>query len=227
MVLPLIGAIASIGSALIGANAANKAAQTQAAATREASQIQRQNFTDTQAMLQPQIAAGDTARRYQLGALGLPGGAGYDESIAAFRTSPGYEFALNQGRDQVMTGAAAGGNLFSGRTLKDLGRFGQGMADQQFGNWFNRVGGIAGQGGQATGTMANVGMGTAGNLSDLATRGGDARASSYINSANAITGGAQNLANLYSYYNPPAWVKQPMMGGTQFNPNTASQGFIT
>jgi hypothetical protein len=201
MVLPLIGAIASIGSALIGAGASGAASREQAAATRYAADIQRQNYTDSLAALQPQINAGNTARDYQLGALGLPGG--NSDATTAFRNSPGYGFAVNQGKNSVQTSAAAGGRLFSGGTLKSLDKLGQGMADQQFGNWYDRLGGLSGAGGGAVNTAVNAGSNTANNLSSLAVQGGNDKASSYINGANAITGGAQNLADLYAYYNPP------------------------
>lgn len=218
MALPLIGAVASIGSSLIGAYAASKAAKEQAAATRYAADIQRKNFEDTTRLLQPSIDAGNTARGYQLSALGLPGGQGAGAAYDAFRSSPGYDFALKTGQNQVQTSAAAGGRLFSGGALKSLARYGQGMADQQFGDWYNRLSGLSGAGQTATGHQVNAGSATANNLSDLAVQGGNNQASSYINGANALTGGIQNLSDLYAYYNPPAWARQPVAGAVQGNP---------
>ncbi len=151
-------------------------------------------------MLQPQVAAGNTARSYQMGALGLPGEIGNSEVMSAFRTSPGYEFQRGQGLNAVQTSAAAGGRLFSGGTLKGLTEYGQGLADQEFGNWYDRLGGIAGGGATATGRMVDAGSNTASNLSNLAIQGGDARASSYTGMANAVGGGLNNLAYLSAYY---------------------------
>jgi hypothetical protein len=213
MVLPLIGLIASVGSALIGGNAAQQAAAAQADAIKHAADISRKNFEDTTRLLQPSIDAGNEARTYQLGALGLPGG--NSDAINAFRTSPGYDFAVKSGKNAVQTSAAAGGRLFSGKTLKDLDTFGQGQADQQFGNWYGRLGDLSGAGAGSTGQLVNAGGQNAGTLADLAVRGGDDRASSYITGANAVTGGFQNLADLYAYYNPPggrAPVTTPRVG---------------
>lgn len=220
---PLIGAIASIGSALIGANASNQAAGAQQQATRQAQKYQQQQFTTDQGLLQPAIDAGNTARGYQLGALGLPGGVDSQTATNAFRTSPGYDFALKTGQNQVETGAAAGGNLFSGKTLKDLATYGQGQADQQFGNWYGRVGGIADMGTNATGGLINAGTANANNLSNLATNAGDNRASSYITGANAATGGLQNLSDLAAYYGQRPQVAQPPRTSS-YVPNTNPGG---
>jgi len=230
MAFPLIGAIASIGSSLIGAYASGQAAKAQAESTKYAADLQRKTFQESSQMLKPQIDAGNTARGYQLGALGLPGGASYDEATSAFRTSPGYDFALKTGQNQVQTSAAAGGRLFSGKTLKDLTNYGQGMADQQFGNWFNRVGGIAGSGNAATNNQITLAGNNASSLGQIAMEGGNNQASSYIRGANALTGGIQNIADQYQYYNPPSWLKGAAQAGNfnnGFNPRTASQGFIT
>jgi hypothetical protein len=213
MVLPLIGVLASLGSAGIGAWATNSAAQAQADAIRYAADRQNEQYNKSLDLLQPSIAAGNTAREFQLGALGLPGG--NSDAINAFRSSPGYDFALKTGKNQVLTGAAATGNLFSGKTLKSLSDYGQGMADQQFGQWYDRLGGLSGAGSGAVGQAVNLGSANANNLASLALQGGEDRASSYIGGANAVTGGLQNLADLYSYYNPPDWLKnRPLPGST-------------
>jgi len=198
--IPLIGALASLGSSLIGAYSAQSAADAQAKAIKQAAKIQRQNYLDAQALLQPSINAGNTARGYQLGALGLPGDISYDEVMQAFRTSPGYEFARSQGLEGVQTSAAAGGQLFSGKTLKDLNKYSQGIADQEFGTWYDRLGGMSGSGQSAAGNLVNAGTNTANSLSNLAVQGGDARASSYGTMAGAINTGIGSLADLYAKY---------------------------
>lgn len=198
MVLPLLGAIGSIAGSFIGSNSAKKAAQAQADATRYAADIQRQNFQDTQATLRPQIEAGDTAREYQLGLMGLPGGVNRQSALDAFQTSPGYEFAYDQGLQAVDRSAAARGMSQSGAQLKALSQFGQGMANQEYGNYYNRLAGLSGSGQAATGQQVNAGQSTANNLANLAVQGGNDRASSYVNQGNAITGGLQGIYNAYA-----------------------------
>lgn len=75
-------------------------------------------------------------------ALGTSGDGGA-AAKAAFQTSPGYQFQMDQGQQALMRSAAARGELQSGETGLDTMRFSQGLADQEFGNWLaNLTGGI-------------------------------------------------------------------------------------
>lgn len=56
-----------------------------------------------------------------------------------YEKSPGYDFALSEGLRAVDAGAAAKGMLRSGATLKGEEAFGQGLARQDYGNYYNRV----------------------------------------------------------------------------------------
>lgn len=193
----LLGAVGAIAGGALGADASRKAANAQADANRYAADVQRQNFLDTQEMYRPAVEAGDTARDYQLGLLNI-GGVGNQAALDAFQTSPGYQFAFDQGTRAVDSSAASRGMLNSGATLKALTEYGQGMANQEFGNYYNRLAGLSGAGQTATGAVAGVGTNTANNISSLAQNTGNARASSYINSANAMTGGLQGIYNAYA-----------------------------
>lgn len=203
MGIPLIGVLGSLGSALIGGVSAYAGSQAIAGALNNATKVQQNEYNTGLGLLQPSITAGNTARGYQLGALGLPGGVSKSDAEAAFRSSPGYDFALKTGENAAQTSAAAGGTLFSGKTLKDLATYGQGMADQQFGNWYDRVGGISGAGSNAAGQAINLGSNTANNLSQLALGAGQNTASAYGSAANSAIGGLTSLADFYNYYNPP------------------------
>lgn len=216
--IPLIGALSTIGSSVINGISGYLANQELAGAIKTAANTTRQNFTDSLAALQPSITAGNTARDAQLGLLGLPGG--NSDAIDLFRRSPGYTAGLNAGRDAITGSAAAGGRLFSGGTVKALDRFGQNYADQQFGNYYDRLSGLSGAGNTATGTAVNLGTNTANNLSDLAINEGQAKGSSYVNWGNQIGSGIQNLADLYAYYT------KNKTGVPTFAPNAASQGFV-
>lgn len=209
MAIPLIGLLSSLASGAISGIGAVQGAKEIAKSNRYAADITRRNFEDTQSLLRPSVDAGNTARNYQLGGLGLPGGASYDDAMRAFRTSPGYDFRLDQGRNTVQGSAAAGGNLFSGKTLKDLTRFGQDYASNEFGNWMEGLGGLAGGGSRATGALVDAGGDTSRFLAGLALGGGEARASSYGGMANAATGTLQNLANLDAYYNSRRFSSPP------------------
>lgn len=118
---------------------------------------------------------------------------------SVFQDDPGYQFRLNQGLQGVERSAAARGLLGSGRTLKALNDYAQGAASQEFGNSFNRLASLAGIGQAANSQNAAAGQAFANNSGNLLSRLGDARASSYINSANALNQGIGSAARGLGY----------------------------
>lgn len=60
----------------------------------------------------------------------------FDPSL--FHTDPGFDFALAQGQRNLNANFGARGLLKSGAALQGAIDYGQGMANQQYGNWFNR-----------------------------------------------------------------------------------------
>jgi hypothetical protein len=129
----------------------------------------------------------------------------YDKSINMphynWKTSPGYDWRLNEGRRAIDTSAAARGSVFSGATLKALDRYGQGVASDEYGNVYNRLGVIAGFGPGAANNSANMAMQTGQQIGQNALAAGNARASGYINQANAYSGMSKGIVNaLLSYY---------------------------
>jgi hypothetical protein len=69
--------------------------------------------------------------------------------MSKFRESPGYQYAMEQGVQALERGASARGGLLGGRQMKELTRFGQGLASQDFGAYLQQLSGF---GGQALGT---------------------------------------------------------------------------
>lgn len=69
---------------------------------------------------------------------------------------PGYQFRFGQGTDAIMKGASATGLLGSGRLLKELDRFGQDLAAQQYQQTLANLTGLAGMGMQGTQTGVGV-----------------------------------------------------------------------
>jgi hypothetical protein len=62
------------------------------------------------------------------------------ESFSAekFKTDPGYEFARSEGNRAIERGASSRGQLLSGATLKALNKFNTGLANQQYGDAYER-----------------------------------------------------------------------------------------
>ncbi len=63
-----------------------------------------------------------------------------------FQETPGFQFALDEGNRGLARSAAARGASNGGAFAKDLVRFNQGMANQEYGTFLNRLAGQAGAG---------------------------------------------------------------------------------
>lgn len=88
------------------------------------------NYTQA---LQPFLQLGQTGRAGTSAltdALGITGDP--SQVQAKLAATPGYQFALDQGTQNVLRNQAATGQLASGKTNLDLQRYGQGLADQTY-----------------------------------------------------------------------------------------------
>lgn len=56
----------------------------------------------------------------------------------AYQASPGYQYAMNEALNQVQNQASARGMLESGAVLKQMQQTASGLAQQDYGNWWNR-----------------------------------------------------------------------------------------
>lgn len=201
-------ATAIVGGAVIGAVASSNAADTQADAARDASDLTHSEYLQNRADMAPWRDAGTMT----LGQLtkGLSPGGEFDKNftLGDFQKDPGYQFRMGEGSRAVENSAAARGGLLSGRTLKELSRYGQGFASNEYtnaynrfntdqSNRFNRLSSVAGLGQTAAGTIAQLGSNDAQIQSNNIIAGGNARASGYVGTANAINGGVQSLGNFY------------------------------
>jgi hypothetical protein len=97
-----------------------------------------------------------------------------------FRETPGYQFQMEEGLRAVEGSAAARYGLLRGSTLQRLQQTGQGIADQTYGQYFNRLSNLAGIGGQATNAVANAGQNTASSIANLISGQGQVAAQGQI-----------------------------------------------
>jgi hypothetical protein len=140
-----------------------------------------------------------------------------------FQADPGYQFRMSEGMKALERSAAARGGLLSGATLKGVQRYGQDLGSQEYTNAFNRyqteraarlqplqslagVGQTAvsqmGAAGQNYASQAGNAMGQmASNVGDMMTSGAAARASGYVGSTNALTGGLNTYLNYQNSQN--------------------------
>lgn len=123
-------------------------------------------------------------------------GAGYNAQQVTdkLRATPGYGFAFGEGQRALDSSAAARGGLFSGAAAKALTKYGQGMADQQYGTHLNRLASLAGMGQTAQTQVGGWGQQAAGNVATGLQNAGNARASGLMGSANAWQQGMGDMA---------------------------------
>lgn len=122
-----------------------------------------------------------------------------DNAFSEWKRDPGYEWRLDQGIKARDRSAASKGMLLSGAQRKALDTYGQGVASEEYGNYFNRLAQMAGAGQQAVNQTGNVAAGTLGSLTSASNAGGQARQSAYSSLGKGISSGINNLAGFGSY----------------------------
>ena len=141
-----------------------------------------------------------------------------------FQKTPGYDFQLSQGMDSLQSTAAARGGLMSGATLQAAQGFGQGLANQEYGNYLSRLGSMASGGQAAAGAQANAGANYGAQAGNALAGIGNAQAAGAIGSGNAIAGGINNAMGWLGYMG----AQQPQQAGNQagmFSTPWAAKGF--
>ena len=147
----------------------------------------------------------------------------FSYSAAQYQQSPGYQFTLQQGLNQIQNNAAAAGMSLSPNTIKDLQSYASGLANQDYqqaytnaynaytqnqANTINSLSGLAGYGNTATSQIASGAANTGSNVANTLTStgqaigsntigAGNALAAGTVGSANALSGGLNNLSSTY------------------------------
>ena len=199
--MPWMIPAAIIGSSLFGANAANKAADTQAAAADRSAELQYKMYQENAARQQPWLEAGQGALNKLTAAVDYKP-FGMDQ----FKADPGYAFRLSEGQKALERSAAARGGLISGGALKAATRYGQDAASQEYTNAFNRyqteraamlnpLQSLAGVGQTTAQQLGSAGQSYGTGASEAYQGAANARASGYVGGANAITGGLGSYLN--------------------------------
>lgn len=95
---------------------------------------------------QPFLQSGTAANAKLADLFGLNGADAQKLAAADFRTSPGYEFAKDQGIRALDASAAKRGMLLSGNQVQDVQKFGTGLADQEFNTYLANLMATSNQG---------------------------------------------------------------------------------
>lgn len=125
----------------------------------------------------------------QPGVQGAPQGGGEAQQsiVNQFHQSPGYQFALNQGLNAVQGREAAQGQTGGGGEQKAITRYSQGLADQEYGNYQQRLAGMAQMGQQSSGQAFQGAMGTGQNLANLGLNYARDEGDVYTGTGSALT----------------------------------------
>jgi hypothetical protein len=229
--------------------AAQQSADAQRYAADQSIAAQKEMYQQGRTDLAPYREGGVTAQNQLMQMLGIGGdttASNYgkyakDFGMSDFTTDPGYQFRLDQGMRALNASAAAKGMGQAGANIKGALDYGQNLGSQEYQNAFNRyqinrtnqiaplqslyAGGQAAAAGSAAqaqalgqnlgNTYTNLGQG----LGQAAVAGGNAQASGYLNSANAVTNALNQGMSSYTmnnYLNRGAGgiPAAPMYGGT-------------
>lgn len=119
--------------------------------------------------------------------------------FSSFQQSPDYQFRYNQGLQGLSRLAAARGNYRGGATDRDIIDYNQGQATQSYGDFYNRIAGIAGVGQTQSQSLASLGQDYANNVGQIAQNRGllqaqysQQRGDNYGQAAAGIVGGLNN-----------------------------------
>jgi hypothetical protein len=201
-----VGAVGSIASSYMQSQAV-KSGQSQANAA-----LQQGIGTATN-QLSPWTTTGVPANADQADLLGLNG------PDAASAAMAGYQFQMQQGLRAVDMGAAANEMLRSGATLKAEQTFGQGLADSDFGNYWNRLQQLSSGGLSAAGGIAGAATGGAANIASTDRGAAGADASIYGNVGKDLSTSANQLLSNQAFQN---YISGPG-GSTYTDPGATSQ----
>lgn len=207
-----IPALVGAGTAIYGANANKQAAgQVADAYGRAAQQTGDSNAAALDFLREGRDLSRGDLDPYRTG--GAQDYGAYRDAVGtSFQASPGYEFAREEGIRGLDQAASARGMLGSGGRLRELMRYGTGVASQEYGNWLSRLQGLAGAGQAAAGSSASLAQGAgaqmagaqqSGNatLAGLVTGQGQANAAGTVGTANALLGGVNQGVGLWSLMN--------------------------
>jgi len=188
------GLAVTAGSAALSYKGTKDAAKEVAGASKEASDVVRQNYQDSAERLDPYSANVADAMKVQRDIAGVNGPeaqAAYYESLGS---SPRFQFVRDQGMKTQGQQAMLTGTLKSGSRLKSINEFLKGLEMQFSGNDFNQAGAIVGTGLAADSAIAGVGQNAAVTQAGIITNNGMEQANARLGRSAALQSGIADLA---------------------------------
>ena len=167
----------------------------------QANQAIQEGVTTATNQLSPWTTASQPALTQQSDLLGLNGQPAADAAMSTYPASPDYTWRLGEGLRAVDAGAAAQGMLRSGATLKAEQTFGEGLANADFGNYWNRLQQLSSGGLDAAKGIASAATGGATQIAGTDTSAAAAQAKIIGNEASSIGSSVNGLMNNQGFQN--------------------------
>lgn len=149
-----------------------------------------------------------------LDAIGANGPEGYARAVSSFKTTPGYNFSVNEATDAVARNAARLGLTGSGNTLQAISDRAQNVADTEYGNWLDRLFSTVSPEVSSTGAAASGVAGQYGNLANLFNQYGQNQANVFGNVASGTAQANNQAANAQMQGNANFWNTLINLGST-------------
>jgi hypothetical protein len=168
--------VGGITGASQAADAAERAGQTQAAASQAGIDEQRRQFDALVELMAPYVTAGTGAMGQQQALIGLQGAEAQQQAIQGFEQSPLFQSLTQQGENAILQNASATGGLRGGNVQAALAQFRpmalNSLIEQQYG----RLGGLSSMGQASAAGQAASGLESASNIGNLLANQGAALA---------------------------------------------------
>lgn len=195
----MVAAVIAVAGVAVSAYSSNKQSQAakkagQAGASASALDVaeRQREYDQSRTDQQPFLNAGYDALNREQSAL--------NGDWSGFENSPDYAYARSEMIQGADRSAASHGRLMSGGYGVDLANDINGLAEQNFGNYWNRLAGRAGQGQVAAGNLQSLGQSTASGMSNAYNNAANARSSQYQAQANAQSNFANQAGQWGAWY---------------------------
>jgi hypothetical protein len=190
-----ISAAATIGSALIQADAAGDASQAQQSASGRSIDSRNASLGQVRELLQPWITTGTQANSGQADLIGLNGAGPQQIALDALRMGPEFSSLKSVGETAILQNASATGGLRGGNVQSALAQYDQSLLTSLINQQYARLGGLSSQGLNAASGFGNATMATAGGVSEDINNAGAAEAGGVMGVAKGLLGGVNGLTN--------------------------------
>jgi hypothetical protein len=207
----VIGGATAVYGASKQASAAKDAAKAQQKGTDATIAEQKRQFDLSRSDQMPWLDAGKSALGQQQALL--------SGDFSKFYSSPDYQYALDQGMQGLDRSAAARGKLFSGGYGQDLTKYAQGMATQNYNNFYGKLAGLSNTGQGTATNLGALGQNYANAYGNAQQNTANARASSYTNQANAWGNAATQIGGIAGNYFGSKVT--PSFAGTPYTPSAS------